>query len=103
MSILQPKHLIYDLIVGVDYSEGPPVPISNTVVKLAGAENTCLATDREDRLMPTLNAKNCLWAVLLLYLGIYFVLCVWLFRVIAVLFRAVFYLCMSADLGERRR
>ena len=29
--------------------EGPPVPIPNTEVKLASAENTCLETDREDR------------------------------------------------------
>ena len=44
---------VTNFIVGVDYGEGPPVPISNTEVKLAGAENTCLATDWEDRLMPT--------------------------------------------------
>ena len=36
-------------IVGVYQGEGPPVPIPNTEVKLASAENTCLATDREDR------------------------------------------------------
>ena len=30
-------------------AEGPPVPIPNTEVKLSHAENTCLATDREDR------------------------------------------------------
>ena len=30
-------------------AEGPPVPIPNTEVKLSYAENTCLATDREDR------------------------------------------------------
>ena len=41
-------------IVGVDYGEGPPVPISNTVVKLTGADNTWLATAREDKLTPTL-------------------------------------------------
>ena len=39
--------------VGVFNGEGPPVPIPNTEVKLTGAENTCLATDREDRSMPT--------------------------------------------------
>ena len=38
-----------NLKVSVDRDEGPPVPISNTVVKLAGAEDTCLATDRENR------------------------------------------------------
>ena len=37
---------------GVDYGEVPPVPIPNTVVKLTGAENTWMATSREDRLMP---------------------------------------------------
>ena len=37
------------LLVGVDSGEGPPVPIPNTVVKLTGANNTWLATAREDR------------------------------------------------------
>ena len=36
-------------IVGVDYDEGPPVPISNTVVKLICADNTWLETAREDK------------------------------------------------------
>ena len=40
-------------IVGVDDAEGPPVPIPNTEVKLSGAENTWLATARENREMPT--------------------------------------------------
>ena len=40
-------------IVGVFNDEGPPVPIPNTEVKLISAENTCLATNREDRSMPT--------------------------------------------------
>ena len=40
-------------VVGVTIAQGPPVPIPNTEVKLCGAENTCLATDREDRSMPT--------------------------------------------------
>ena len=40
--------------VGVDDAEGPPVPIPNTEVKLSGAENTWLATARENREMPTL-------------------------------------------------
>ena len=35
-------------------AEGPPVPIPNTEVKLCSAENTCRATDREDRSMLTL-------------------------------------------------
>ena len=41
------------LMVGVNSVEGPPVPIPNTEVKLIGAENTWLATAREDRAMPT--------------------------------------------------
>ena len=44
---------IQNRIVGVDDAEGPPVPIPNTEVKLSGAENTWLATAREDREMPT--------------------------------------------------
>ena len=40
-------------IVGVFSGEGPPVSIPNTEVKLTCAENTCLATDWEDRSMPT--------------------------------------------------
>ena len=36
-------------IVGVFNGEGPPVPIPNTEVKLASAENTCLETGRKDR------------------------------------------------------
>ena len=40
-------------LVGVFNDEGPPVPIPNTEVKLISAENTCLATDWEDRSMPT--------------------------------------------------
>ena len=39
--------------VGVDYDEGPPVPIPNTEVKLVRAENTWLVTAREDRCSPT--------------------------------------------------
>ena len=40
-------------IVGVTIAQGPPVPIPNTEVKLCGAEDTCLATDRENRSTPT--------------------------------------------------
>ena len=36
-------------IVGVVNGEGPPVPIPNTEVKLTRADNTWLATAREDR------------------------------------------------------
>ena len=36
--------------------QGPPVPIPNTVVKLHCADNTWLATAREDRSLPTLNS-----------------------------------------------
>ena len=39
--------------VGVYCGEGPPVPIPNTVVKLTCAENTWLATARENRKTPT--------------------------------------------------
>ena len=39
--------------VGVFIAQGPPVPIPNTEVKLCGAEDTCLATDRENKSMPT--------------------------------------------------
>ena len=39
-------------IVGVYDGEDPPVPIPNTVVKLAGAENTWLETARENRETP---------------------------------------------------
>ena len=39
--------------VGIDDTEGPPVPIPNTEVKLSGAEDTWLETARENREMPT--------------------------------------------------
>ena len=39
--------------VGVDYGEGPPVPIPNTEVKLVRAEDTWLATAWENRCSPT--------------------------------------------------
>ena len=39
--------------VGVFNDEGPPVPIPNTEVKLISADDTCLATGRENRSMPT--------------------------------------------------
>ena len=38
-----------DYEVGVDNGEGPPVPIPNTEVKLTRADNTWLATARENR------------------------------------------------------
>ena len=40
-------------IVGAFNDESPPVSIPNTEVKLISAENTCLATDWEDRSVPT--------------------------------------------------
>ena len=44
--------LSYDSItVSADSAQVPPVPIPNTVVKLSSAENTCLETDREDRVV----------------------------------------------------
>ena len=39
--------------VGSTNAEGPPVPIPNTEVKLCSADNTLLATAREDRSEPT--------------------------------------------------
>ena len=42
------------LIVGVDDTEGPPVPIPNTEVKLCSAEDSALATRCENRKTPTL-------------------------------------------------
>ena len=45
-------------IVGVYDEEVPPVPIPNTVVKLLGAENTWLATARENRAMPTFSLRK---------------------------------------------
>ena len=52
--ITKPSDETANRIVGVDYNEGPPVPIPNTEVKLVCAENTRLATARDDRLAPTL-------------------------------------------------
>ena len=46
------------LIVSVSNAEGPPVPIPNTEVKLCSAEDTYLATDRENRSMPTSSGQN---------------------------------------------
>ena len=40
-------------IVGLINAEGPPVPIPNTEVKLCRAEDTWLATVRENRYAPT--------------------------------------------------
>ena len=54
--ITKPSDKTANRIVGVDYNEGPPVPIPNTEVKLVCAENTRLATARDDRLAPTLKA-----------------------------------------------
>ena len=44
-------------IVGEIYAEGPPVPIPNTEVKLCRAEDTWLATARENRYSPTLRQR----------------------------------------------
>ena len=51
--IIKPSDEAANRIVGVDYNEGPPVPIPNTEVKLSGAENTWLVTARKNREMPT--------------------------------------------------
>ena len=53
-SILKIRKSSEKRIVGVHNCEDPPVPIPNTVVKLVCAENTWLATAREDKSMPTL-------------------------------------------------
>ena len=45
-------------LVSVFNAEGPPVPIPNTEVKLCSAENTYLATDRENRSLPTYYKGN---------------------------------------------
>ena len=42
-------------LVGVINAEGPPVPIPNTEVKLCRADDTWLATARENRYAPTLD------------------------------------------------
>ena len=39
--------------VGIIITEGPPVPIPNTEVKLCGGKDTWLATARENSSMPT--------------------------------------------------
>ena len=44
--------------VGVFNGEGPPVPIPNTEVKLTSADDTCLATGRENRSMPTQTGRE---------------------------------------------
>ena len=53
-TILTAKAVIYHC--GDVSGEVPPVPIPNTEVKLAGADNTRLATAREDRLLPDLTS-----------------------------------------------
>ena len=59
--ITKPSDETVNRIVGVDYNEGPPVPIPNTEVKLVCAENTRLATARDDRLAPTLKRITEMW------------------------------------------
>ena len=48
-SFIKISSAIHYCIVGVDYFEGPPVPIPNTVVKLKRAENTRRAASRKNR------------------------------------------------------
>ena len=57
-------------IVGVFNAEGPPVPIPNTEVKLSSAENTCLATDWENRSMPTQKIPEAFASGVFNYVGI---------------------------------
>ena len=54
--------------VGHNNAEGPPVPIPNTEVKLCSAENTYLATDREDRSKPTQCRKTAKRIVVFLFI-----------------------------------
>ena len=42
-------------------AEGPPVPIPNTEVKLCRADNTWLATAREDKYSPTSWGQISFW------------------------------------------
>ena len=44
--------------VSVFIAEGPPVPIPNTEVKLCRAEDTCMATCRDNRSLPTFGEGN---------------------------------------------
>ena len=39
----------FENIIGVDYAEGPPIPIPNTVVKLMRADDSRRATSRKNR------------------------------------------------------
>ena len=48
---------VLENIVGVINAEGPPVPIPNTEVKLCRADDTWLATARENRYAPTLRQR----------------------------------------------
>ena len=52
---------VFSDIVGVFNGEGPPVPIPNTEVKLTSAENTCLATGRENRGQAKKSARGMPW------------------------------------------
>ena len=52
-TVVQFSGIEANLIVGLSNAEGPPVPIPNTEVKLCSADNTWLATAREDRSRPT--------------------------------------------------
>ena len=63
--------------VGVDDAGGPPVPIPNTEVKPCSAENTWLATAREDRKMPTSDSEYFFKTIQVIYI-LMSVLCFWL-------------------------
>ena len=58
-------------IVGVDWGEGPPVPIPNTEVKLTFADNTLRVTarDRAQQGEPNGNAVTDVAALLLKKIG----------------------------------
>ena len=57
-NVVQYSRIKRFLIVSVTNAEGPPVPIPNTEVKLCSAENTCRATGRENKSMPTQHRKT---------------------------------------------
>ena len=50
--ITKPSDEAANRIVGVDYNEGPPVPIPNTEVKLLSADDTWWETAWESRTLP---------------------------------------------------
>ena len=56
--IIKPSDETANRIVGVDYNEGPPVPIPNTEVKPFSADGTWLETTWESRTLPDSRKKE---------------------------------------------